>query len=394
MRTILMKLVLPLTLVTTVLSMLLGTDWASTLAYTGAASAVMSGLSAFGVMPSFSFAVMSSTMITDFKTMFGSYYRPGSQNATRLKKLMNHDDSTWKDQFTYIPLEGDVLEYGIMSHTRVLQAFKPYWSPTGQLSGSPRRLKLQRVKTNIEEIPDFLVNTYLGWLASENGKDPKVDRTTWPFVRWYAEVYLMTQAKQDLYMNEAFCGIWVDPGTNSTPGAAGASIDGLAQKLNLDIDAGNLTPISTGALETDPELFVEQIEDFVEGITDVYRGLNLVINMHDTFVQRFKTGMIDLYNMSYAGVPKDQLATLYKRTNVSLKGHFNMIQSVGGAASEKIWCSPKDNMIRAGRTGGADEGGMHKVETIDYTLKFFNDWHVAYDYWDPRIVFTNDVETL
>ena len=165
-----------------------------------------------------------------------------------------------------------MIEYGLMAHTRVLQPFKPVWSPTGQLSGAPRKMTLRRVKVNVAEVPDYFVNTWMGFLASEGGKDPNVNRATWPFVRWYVEKYLIPQAKEDQYF-EAGYGIWTDPGTNSTPGAHGTSLDGLLYTLNFDIDAGDITPIATGALETDPVAFVEQIDAWVENINNKYRGM-------------------------------------------------------------------------------------------------------------------------
>ena len=395
----LMKLILPLVLMSTTVSMITGYDLGDVAMSIGGVTAVVAGLQAMGVQLLGPNTLAAATggfdddMIADFKTMFGSYYRPGSQNANRLKQLIWKDDSTWKDQFSYIPLEGDVLEYGIMSHTRVFQPFKPYWSETGNLAGSPRRLVLQRGKVNIGSIPDLLVNMWLGFLTTEGGKDPNVDRTTWPFVRWYIEKWLLPQENQDIFMNEAWTGVWADPGTNSTAGPAGTALNGLRFKLRTAIDDGDITPISTGALETDPELFVEQLEDFVENITAEYRGMEMTLNMHDSFLTRFKDGMAEKYNVNYLGVPKDQLATMYKRTNITIKGHVNMLQSVGGAVSEIIWCSPKDNMIRAGRIG-SETGSLLKVESVDYKLKLFKDRHIAYDFWDPRIVFVNDVEPL
>lgn len=341
-------------------------------------------------VPAGALGLTSSASITAFKDEFGAYYQPRGQNAERLRKLLMYDNTPFESQFTLMPLEGDVLEYGLMAHDRVLQPFKATWSPTGQLSGTPRSIKLQRVKVNVQEIPDHLVNTWLGFLTTEGGRDPNINRATWPFVRWYVEMYLIPQAKQDQYM-EAYYGIYADPGTNSTPGAEGTSLDGLAKKINVDIDNGDLTPISTGALDTDPELFVDQIEDFSEQILDRYRGQRLVINMHDTFAQLFKTGMLEKYNVNYAQVADGGLMQLRKRTNISVMGHHNFLDGVGGNASEKLICSPAGNLLKLGRVG-TKEDSVLRLEQVDYTLKMFNDWHVAYGYYDPRILFTNDVE--
>lgn len=334
--------------------------------------------------------MFNSASITAFNSAFGAYYKPGGQNADRLRKLMMYDDTPFETQFKLVPLEGDVFEYGLTGDTRVLQAFKPYWSKTGEATGTPRKFTLRRVKVNVESIPDLLVNTWLGFLATDGGKDPNINRATWPFVRWYMEKHLIPRAKQDQYM-EAYYGVWADPGTNSTAGAEGASIDGLAMQINTDIDATNITAISTGALETDPELFVDQIEGFAEDITDKYRGLPLDINMHDSFVQLFKQGMLEKYNVNYGQVGDDALVRLRLRSNIRLVGHFNWLDGVGGAPSEKLFCTTADNKVKGVRVGNKETSPM-RVEQVDYTLKFMGDWHVFYGYYDPRIVWTNDVE--
>jgi hypothetical protein len=348
------------------------------------------GMGLLVTVPAGALAVMSSADIQEFKDQFGAYYQPRGQNAERLRKLLMYDNTPFESQFTLMPLEGDVLEYGLTSHDRVLQPFKPVWSPTGQLGGTPRKITLQRVKVNVEEIPDYLVNTWLGFLTTEGKKDPNINRATWPFVRWYVEMYLIPKAKEDQYM-EAYYGIYADPGTNSTPGAEGTSLDGLAKKINVDIDNGDLTPISTGALDTDPELFVDQTEDFAEQMMDRYRGQRLVINMHDTFAQLFKTGMLEKYNVNYAQVADGGLMQLRKRTNISVMGHHNFLTDVGGDPSQKLICSPAGNLLKLARVESKEDSAL-RLEQVDYKLKMFNDWHVAYDYFDPRILFTNDVE--
>jgi len=333
---------------------------------------------------------MSSQTITDFVTEFGAYYRPGSQNATRLRKLLMDDDRPFWNQFTTMPMEGDRLEYGLMDHTRVLQGFKPKWSPTGQMSGTPRVHTLRRLKVNIESIPDTLVQTWLGFLATEGGRDPNINRATWPFVRWYIEQYLIPQAKQDTY-DAAFYGLYTAPADNTTPGAYDAAFDGLHVEVNRDVDAGLTTPITTGALESDPELFVDQIEDFSDQIDRRYRGLPLIINMHDSYKQLFFDGMLEKYNVNYAQVGDSALHTLRKRSNIRVEGHFNWMTEDGGSASQKLICAAPGTLIKGVRVGNKDDS-MLRIEQEDYNLKMFNDWFILVGNLEPRVLACNDRE--
>lgn len=349
------------------------------------------GVGALGLVPAGALGVISTVSIEEFKSAFGAYYQPRGQNAARLRKLLMYDGGPFHDQFMMMPLEGDTLEYALMAHTRILQAFKPKWSPTGQLSGKPMRKTLRRVKVNVEEIPDLVVNMWLGWLATEGGKDPNINRATWPFVRWYVESYLVPQAKEDQYL-AAYYGVWEDPGTDATPGPHEHALDGIAVEINRAIDDGLTTPINTGALETDPELFVDQVEDFFEQVLDRYRGQEgIIINMHDTFVQRFKEGMLEKYNVNYPQASDPNLVRLRLRNNVVIRGHHNFTQGPGGAPSEKLICQPNGDLFKGVRVGNKEDGGM-RIEQVDYTLKLFNDWHIMYGALDPRVTFTNDRE--
>jgi hypothetical protein len=344
----------------------------------------------FPAVPAGSLAVMSSASIAAFVQEFGAYYQPRGQNAERLRQLLMQDDGPFSSQFTLVPLEGDTLEYALMEHDRVLQPFKPVWSPTGQLSGVPRKITLRRVKVNVEEIPDYLVNMWLGFLTSEGGRDPNINRATWPFVRWYIEMYLIPQAKQDTY-DAAFYGLYTAPADNTTPGAYDAAFDGLHVEVNRDVDAGLTTPITTGALESDPELFVDQIEDFSDQIDRRYRGLPLIINMHDSYKQLFFDGMLEKYNVNYAQVGDNALHTLRKRSNIRVEGNFNWMTEDGGSASQKLICAAPGTLIKGVRVGNKDDS-MLRIEQEDYKLKMFNDWFILVGNLEPRVLACNDRE--
>jgi len=351
--------------------------------------AITTVLGFFGMLPT---GALHTLTISDVVTAFGSYYQPRGQNASRLLQLLLEDGSGFDDEFTLLPVSGDIAEYSYGSHDRVLQPFQKAYTPIGTLTMKPRTIQMRRVKVDISETPDDLVPTWLGFLASPDGGEVNVDRTTWPFIRWYIEKYLLPQAKRDMYINENWLGVYAAP-TAGTPGAAGTAINGLKKTINVDVAASATTTIATGALETgDAVLFVEQMEAWAENLPMPYRTQPLTINMHDSHEMRFRKGMHEKYNINYAAVPKNELATLFLRTNISVRGHSNMLASAGGSASHKIWCTPQGNAVRVVRTGKTE--GLMKIEGVDRTAKIFNDWHIAYGIRDPRILFTNDQELV
>jgi hypothetical protein len=133
----------------------------------------------------------------------------------------------------------------------VVQPFQKQFTPLAGVTFQPVEIKQFRMKVGAQEYPDELEATWLGFLDS-----PEVDRKAWPFVRWYVEVYLIPQIKQDIELNEIYQGVYAAPEAG-TPGAAGTSMDGLKITINRHIANGLISPIATGTVETDPQAHPE-----------------------------------------------------------------------------------------------------------------------------------------
>ena len=316
-----------------------------------------------------------SLQIADVVAQFGSYYMNNGQNLARLYQLLRSTTNT-ESMFTPINTDDTLWRAAKTLFTRVVQPFQKAFTPLASVTFVPVAIQQFKIKVDAQEYPDDLEATWLGFLDG-----PEIDRKAWPFVRWYCEVYLIPQIKQDIEMNEIFQGVFVAP-TNGVPGPAGTSLNGLKKTINDHVGAGRITPITTGAFDTtNPESVVEQMEAFADGIHKDYWSIPMMLGCSESIARAFLRGQERKYGKNTGG---GALGLTINNTNITLQAltsHRN---------TQKIWCTPKGNAVQL-RKKMQNQTAI-QVESIDRLLKFFTDFWMGIGFIIPEIVFTNDVE--
>jgi hypothetical protein len=176
--------------------------------------------------------------IQEIQTEWGIYYRDGGQNLARVLKKQYLSSQT-EALFGLIPTDDTSYQMAIAELSRVLQPFQLGWTPMGNLKVSPITLTQTPFKVDIEENPDKLENSWLGFLADSN-----LDRAQWPFVRYLVEQHLYSRMDEDYELNEIYFGKFAAP-TPGTAGAAGTGMDGIRTLINREIASptSRITPI-------------------------------------------------------------------------------------------------------------------------------------------------------
>jgi hypothetical protein len=313
--------------------------------------------------------------VADIIIEFGAYYINSGQNMTRIVKQLYRPSET---EMMFRPVVTDDTKYRASEAriSRLLQPFQKSWSPTGTVQFAPVEIDQFKMKMDYQDYPDELEASWLGFLAGE-----EIDRKQWPFIRWVVEEHLMPQLMEDKEMNEIFAGVYATPGTPGTAGAAGTAMNGIKYLLNNWIDEGRITPITTGALETDPITFVKQIEDFVDAIDTRYWKSNMNLCMGQEWARRFIRGYREKY-----GKDQDFKGSTFKipESNITIVG----LASHNG--SEKIWCTPYENAVRLSKK--KQNENKVQVDSVDRLIKIFTDYWFGIGFVIPEIVFTNDQE--
>ncbi|WP_276496710.1 hypothetical protein [Pontibacter litorisediminis] len=310
--------------------------------------------------------------IQDIIAEFGAYYINSGQNMARIVKMLNAPSKT-DSVLTSIITDDTVWRASQATIGRVLQPFQKKWTPIDALKLVPVAIQQFKMKVDSEEYPDDLEATWLGFLTGEG-----IDRKSWPFIRWYVEVMLIPQAKEDYELYEVYKGIYQAP-QDGVAGAAGTSMDGLKKAINDQVTAGRITPIVTGAPDADNKVFVDQIEFFTDRINQNYQHVPMQLCMSPALEKRFHRGYRALYG-------KD---TDYKGSNGSVD--FSNVTIIGlpsMSGESKIWMTPKGNAIHLGKR--TQNMNQVQIESEDRKVKLFSDWSRGVGFIIPETVFTND----
>lgn len=305
---------------------------------------------------------------------FGDFYIDAGQSENNIHQLPFEEFGT-QSAFTTVPTNDTAVRETLVELSEVLQPFQDEFTPKGGVEFKPVTTILHKVKIDQEFNPHKLQRSYLGFLASNN-----TDVTTWPFIRWFIEKYLMGQAKEDIEMNGIYKGVRKEPNAG-TPGDAIDSMDGLEIQMNNAITAGSIVPITLGALSTDPVTFVEQIESFVKSIPEKYRYMAMELNLNRTLRDRYKSGIREKYKMHYA--PGDvSPATVVDFENISVMGRASMM------GKNRIFCSPKYNLPFYVK--GFENVNGFQVEKAKRNVAVFTEFWVAPAFINPELVFCSD----
>ena len=322
--------------------------------------------------------------IADIQTEYGTFYRDGGQNLTRILKKPYISSQT-EALFGLIPTDDTSYQMGAAELSRVLQPFQPGWTPLGTLKVEPIVLIQTPFKVDLEENPDKLESSWLGFLADNN-----LDRAQWPFVRYLVEEHLYSRMDEDYELNEIYFGKFAAP-TTGTPGAAGTGMDGIRIIINRAVAAGKITPMALGAIPTDPLAFCEYVEAFVAGFTLRYRGRAMEVCMNTTFARRYAVGRHAKYkldtNATAANPIIDGAGNELQSYPIEFTNHRVVgLNSMGD--SQKIWATHKDNRKRL--TKKAVNTKAVRIESAKRQVFIFTDFYKGLGFPVLEAVFTND----
>lgn len=321
---------------------------------------------------------MADTTLTATQIIadFGSYYMDNGQGEQDILMRPFEQFGT-REAFSLIPTNDTILRLSEVEVGEILQPYQDDFTPKGSNVFLPIEIPLTQVKIDNAFNPTFLQNTWYGFLTSN-----KTDRTTWPFIRWFIEKYLLGQADEDIELKAIFKGVKSAP-VAGTAGAAIDAMDGVRKQINAGITANKITPIPTGALAADPVDFCEQIEEFVAAIPEKYWDKSMTLNMSRTLARRYRKGRKKLYNENYA---QESDMTQVDETAINVKGRASM------AGSEKIFMTLPGNYVLGVK--GFENKGAFEVEKVDRKVKIYTDWWMGVGYLLGDLVFTNDLDLV
>ena len=255
---------------------------------------------------------------------FGPFINNG-QNRKDLKKKLFQAPETAKIMTSYRTQDSfKQLAYAKITED-FIQRFQQSWTPKGGVSITPNKLELNHIKIDLEFNPYSIVDTWLEFL-----REGALNPVQFPLIAYLLQEHVIPGIQSDLELKGIFKGSMgtLVPGTATT---GLASMDGLKKKIIAGVKDGTINKISLGTLSA--ATIFEKVEEFVDGIEELYQDQNMSINMSDKWERLYKRDRRGSFN--YPVAPDDSV-------------DFTP-QTVNGLASmsgeDIIWCTPKENMF-------------------------------------------------
>ena len=314
--------------------------------------------------------VITSSALVD---AFGAYYINSGQNEQNIHNRLREEFGT-AEAFRTVDSEDTILREANSGFTEVLQSFQKTFTPKGGVALAPKSIPLFNVKVDELFYPDDLKNQWAAFFTSD-----VLDRTQWPFVRWFIEEYVLKQIKVDLEKQAIYKGQYAAP-TPGVPNDAIETMNGIKFLIDTAIADGGTVVIPTGAPSATPATWAAQVEAFAGSVDELYWDQEMTLNMSRQNALKYSIGRRTKYNMYYPQAPA--LATVEDFPNITIVGRASM------NGSNKIWMSPKVNSILAFK-GGSNKD-IVEVEKVDRQVKVYTDFWIGAGFIDDGLIFTND----
>ena len=314
-------------------------------------------------------------VLTELVSAYGAYYEKSGQNKARVRKLLNQGLVT-PGICTPVKTDDTIFRMANLALNRVVQPFQKGWTPLNAGAFTPNELKLFHFKVDEDIDPDDVEATWLGFLASDS-----VKRSDWPLVRYMIEMGYIPKINEDMELNEYGKGEYVAP-TPGTEGDVGTGMNGLIKLLQVGVDAGTLNSINLGALAT--ATIFDQVEQFVDGISQVYQGIPMSVCMSPDWKKAYQR---DKRTQGFYQVSSD------KQVDASIDFTPQKVVSLPAlSGTETIFATPKANLIHL--TKKSANKTRFSIEESKRTVSFMADWWEGLGFGINGAVWTNIQETV
>jgi hypothetical protein len=324
----------------------------------------------FWITPTDGLHIAMGVAVGDIITEYGAYYEKGNQNTSRLLRMLMQPTETEK-WMTAIKTDDTIykLANGIVDD--IVQPFQTAFTAKGVVTFTPKPIELHHLKADFTVFPDDIEATWLGFLSSGDLK-----RTDWPLIRFIYENYLIPKIKENLENQVIYKGVFSAP-QNGVAGNTINSMDGIRIKLHAGVDDGS---INTADLDpfTDSNTF-DQIEEFAQGIPDLYRTLKMNIFCDPTIGEWY---LKEKRNQGFYTITSEkEIHPTVDFTGLSLVSLPSM------AGSGEIFATPKENFLHI--TKKDVNKTKFELQGVDRQVKTLTDWWEGVGFGINEAVWTN-----
>lgn len=311
--------------------------------------------------------------VSEIVTAFGAYYENSGQNQKRILGLLSQG-LVLPQYCTPIKTDDTIFRLGQLTMASLVQPFQKAWTPKNASAITPNEVRQYKMKLDEDMDPDDVEATWLGFLSSES-----VKRAEWPLIKFlieHSEQGIIAKINEDMELKVYGHGVYKAP----APGTAGDpedSMDGLIKLLQDGVNDETINAINIGSLDKDT--IFDQIEDFVDGISQVYQNVKMNLFMSPYWAKMYHR---DKRGQGFYQISSD--------SDVRNTIDFSPQQVVGVPAltgSDVIFCTPKANLLHL--TKKSANKNKFKLEESKRNVSILADWWEGLGFGMNAAVWTN-----
>lgn len=311
--------------------------------------------------------------VTEITTAFGAYYENSGQNMKRILSMLSQGQVT--PQFcTPIKTDDTIFKLSQLTLGKIVQSFQKAWTPSNAAAFTPNELRLFHFKVDEEIFPDDIEATWLGFLAGSG-----LDKKDYPLIKFlieHPEQGYLAKIQEDMELEEYGKGIYVAPIPGQI-GVTGKGMNGLIHLLQSGVNDDTINTVSIGAL--DKEGIFDQVELFVDGISEIYQNTKMNIHMSPQWRKLYMRDkrVQGFYNIGSAAEINDKV-------------DFTPLQVVGLPSlnnTDTIFATPQTNLLHL--TKRSANKSLIKIEEYRRNVSLMCDWWEGVGFGVNGAVWTN-----
>lgn len=312
--------------------------------------------------------------ISEIITAFGAYYENAGQNMSRIRGLLTQGLVT-PSICTPIVTDDTVYKMGQLTIDSIVQSFQKGWTPKNAAAITPNEIRNYRFKVDESIWPDDIEATWIAFLKGMN----EVDRAKWPLIRFlieHPEQGYIAKINSDMELKEYGHGVYVAP-TPGTASTTGGGMNGLIFQLQAGVNGATMNSVDIEALSA--ATIFDQVELFVDGISEVYQHVSMDVCMSPAWAKAY---LRDKRVQGFYQIPSDKSIDLGIDFSPQ---RIKALPSLSG--SDVIFATPKSNLIHL--TNKSSNKTNIKIESYRREVSFFCDWREGLGFGMDAAVWTN-----
>jgi len=311
--------------------------------------------------------------VSEIVIAYKAYYESSPANKSRILARLTQGIKT-PEYCTPVKTDDTVFKLSELVVGDLVQGFQKAWTPKDDIRFTPNELRLYHFKVDIDLFPDDLQATWLGFLAT--GKYDKKDEPLIKFLMEHSDQGILAKINNNMEMKEYGKGVYEAP-TPGTAGITGKGMNGFIYQLQRGVNDDTMNSLNISSLDKDT--IFDQVELFVDGISEEYQDIPMNVHMAPKWAKYYHR---DKRAQGFYTISSD--AEVKNTIDFTPQ---NVVSLPCLSGTDVIFATPKVNMLHL--TKNLQNKSSLKIEEYRRTVSLIGDWWEGVGFGMNGVVWTN-----